>query len=162
MSGSSVPAGSLPASAVPAGAFTFPASMLPSKIPDLPASLVLMLIFFSFALMNMRRIFQSKKKLILHGLLIGLCMSRTVTFAVRSAWSLHPENRNLGIAATVFVGAGVILLVVVNMHLVFRLAKSKRPELQNSKLFTRATMGVQWFMLALLVMTIAPAVQNIL
>lgn len=137
-------------------------STLPSIIPDLPSSVVILVLYFLCALGNLARFRQSHAKFRAGALLIGLCMSRVVTFSLRSAWSVHSHNTNLAIAATVFVNAGVILLVAVNMQLVIRLSKSLKPDLQMSKLFTRGTHGIQLFILPLLIMTIVPAILNIL
>lgn len=145
-----------------AASSTQTASSLPSKIPDLPVCIVLAIIYFAFAMLMLRRLLQSRKRFIVGGLLIGLCMSRVVTFSVRAAWSIHPTSRGLAIAAQVFVAAGIILLSAVNMQLIIRLVKSLRPELQMNKAFTRSTSAVQFFLIGIVIMTVAPAVQSLL
>ena len=137
-------------------------SIAPSLIPDLPASVVITCIYFTFAVCAIIRLRQSHQKFRVGALLIGLCMSRVVTLSLRSAWSASPTNRNLAIAATVFLNAGVVLLIVTNMQLLIRIVKSLRPEVQQSRLFTRATTYIQLFIIPLLIMTIVPAIQNIL
>lgn len=135
---------------------------LPKRIPDLPVSIVLAVTYFICATFMIRRLLQSQKKFRIGILLIGFCMSRMVTFSLRAAWSTHVDNHNLQIAATVFVAAGVIAAVALNMQLVFRLAKSLRPSLQTSAVYRRATTAVQLFIIVVLAMTIAPAIISLL
>jgi hypothetical protein len=137
-------------------------TLLPKKIPDLPVSIVLICIYFPCALCMMYRLLQSHKKFRIGGLLIGLCMSRVITYALRSAWSIHPYDKNLAITSTVFQAAGLILLIITNMQLLIRTTKSLRPELQTSRAFRRTTTVIQLFIIPLLIMTIVPAVQNLL
>lgn len=144
------------------GATATSSSTLPSRLPDLPASIVLLCLYLLCAIGMIFRLRQSHMKFRVGAFLIGLCMSRVVTFSLRAAWAENPTNKNLAIAATVFLNAGVILLVVVNMQLFFRMTKSLRPELQQSRLFVKGTIYLQSFIIPLLIMTIVPAIQSIL
>ena len=44
-------------------------------------------------------------------MVMGFCFSRVVTMALRIAWTENLQNKNLAIAASVFINAGVLLLV---------------------------------------------------
>lgn len=121
-----------------------------------------MVIYFCLGLGMIVRFRQLHLKFREQIMLISLCMSRTVAFALRSAWAVHPLNTKLAIAATVLVNAGVILLVAANMQLLIRLVKSRRPELQKSTVFVRGTTAVQLFIIVILIMTIVPVILNIM
>lgn len=44
-------------------------------------------------------------------MVMGFCFSRVVTMSLRMAWTTNITNKNLAIAANVFVNAGVLLIV---------------------------------------------------
>jgi hypothetical protein len=60
-------------------------------------------------------------------LLIYICFFRTVTLALRMAWTTHLTNISLVIAAQVFVTAGVLLLFILNLIFAQRLLRAMHP-----------------------------------
>ena len=68
----------------------------------------------------------------------GFCMARITTYIMRIAWAKKPNNINLGIAASVFVSAGVILLFIINMNYAQRILRGYHPKFGNSKPVARA------------------------
>jgi hypothetical protein len=53
----------------------------------------------------------SKKTFVPQAMTMGFCFARVTTMALRIAWTTHVTNKNLAIAASVFVNAGVLLIV---------------------------------------------------
>jgi hypothetical protein len=53
----------------------------------------------------------SKKTFVPQAMVMGFCFSRVVSMSLRIAWSTNLTNKNIAIAASVFVNAGVLLLV---------------------------------------------------
>jgi hypothetical protein len=64
---------------------------------------------------------------------IGFCAVRVVTMSLRIAWSKHPRNVRLGIAAQVFVYAGTIILYIVNWFFAQRIVRAQHPRFGWSK-----------------------------
>lgn len=52
---------------------------------------------------------------------------------VVAAWSKHHENVGLSIAASIFVGAGVILLYILNLIYARRIFRAYHPKHGNGK-----------------------------
>ena len=44
-------------------------------------------------------------------MVMGFCFSRVVSLSLRIAWTVDATDKNVAIAANVFVNAGVLLLV---------------------------------------------------
>jgi len=65
-------------------------------------------------------------------------MARSTTYILRIAWAKKPDSVNLGIAASVFVSAGVILLFIINMNYAQRILRGYHPKFGNSKPVARA------------------------
>ena len=53
----------------------------------------------------------SKKTFAPQAMVMGFCFSRVATMALRIAWTENLTNKNLAIAANVFINAGVLLIV---------------------------------------------------
>ncbi len=131
----------------------------PEVTPDLPVAIVLAVLYFLSATQMIRRLRQSRSKFVLQGLLVGLCMSRVVTFSLRAAAAANPTNTTLRIVATILVSAGALLLALVSMQLLIRYTKARRPELQQSKLFIGMTTAAQVTLIPMLIMTVSAGVQ---
>jgi Protein of unknown function (DUF3112) len=61
-------------------------------------------------------------------------MARVTTSVLRIAWSTQPKNINLGIAAQIFVQAGVVLLFIVNLVCVQQVLRAAHPKLGSHKI----------------------------
>ncbi|RTE84696.1 hypothetical protein BHE90_000759 [Fusarium euwallaceae] len=96
---------------------------IPSPIPDIPISSILIVLFVLSATLNMT-IFQLNlrrgHKFVLSALLFGLSMARIMANVLRIAWAVHNDNARLVIAASIFANAGMLLLFVVNLILLQR------------------------------------------
>lgn len=70
------------------------------------------------------------------GMMFGLCMIRLVTCSLRIAWAIHPTVIRLGMAASIFVNVGVVLLYFVNLFFAQRIVRAQHPRFGWSKIFT--------------------------
>lgn len=73
--------------------------------------------------LNLRR----AHKFVFSVLLFGFSMARITALAVRLAWSHHPGNPSIAIAASVLTAAGVLLLFVVNLLFALRVVRAYHP-----------------------------------
>ncbi|RSL84617.1 hypothetical protein CEP52_016389 [Fusarium oligoseptatum] len=111
---------------------------IPSPIPDIPISSVLIAFFVLSATLTVT-IFQLNlrrgHKFVLSALLFGLSMARIMANVLRIAWAVHNDNTRLVIAASIFANAGMLLLFVVNLILLQRVVSAYHPQLGWSKAF---------------------------
>ena len=54
-------------------------------------------------------------------------MARTISCILRIAWATRPHNISLGIAAQVFVAAGIVLLFLINLIFAQRIIRAAHP-----------------------------------
>ena len=79
---------------------------------DVPAAAVLLVVYLGLGIFHAYCFFKlSKKTFVPQAMIMGFCFSRVVTMSLRIAWTEHLTNKNLAIAASVFINAGVLLLV---------------------------------------------------
>ena len=113
---------------------------VPSTLPDVPISAVLLALFAAAAALNMT-IFQRNRrrghKFVPSGVTFGFCMARITANAMRVAWSQHPSDARVALAAGVFTNAGVLLLFVINLIFFQRVLRAHHPRFGWSK-------GVSW------------------
>ncbi|PVH91190.1 hypothetical protein DM02DRAFT_706397 [Periconia macrospinosa] len=111
---------------------------IPSILPDVPLSVVFLVLFLIFGIAHMLILKKNKArghKFIFNGPLAEFAFFRVLTTSLRIAWAKHPTSIELGIAATVFVYAGTILLFVVNWYFVQRIFRAQHPQLGWSKIY---------------------------
>ncbi|KAF4555640.1 Hypothetical protein D9617_2g056030 [Elsinoe fawcettii] len=103
---------------------------IPAVIPDVPISAVLLALYLvagvaSFAIfkINIKR----GHKFVINGALFGLGKIRIGTFATRIAWACHPTSVRLGLASTVLVYAGTIILFGINFIFAQRIIRAQHP-----------------------------------
>lgn len=94
-------------------------------------------------------------KFVFSALLFGFCMARITTLALRIAWASYPSSVNVAIAAGIFVQAGVVLLLLVNLVFAQRLLRSYHPRLGWSRAAGLAFRLLYLCVPALLVMAVA-------
>jgi Protein of unknown function (DUF3112) len=83
---------------------------------------------------NLRR----KKKFIMSALIFGFCMARITTMTMRIVWASYPRNISVGIAAQIFVNAGVLILFIVNLIFAQRIVRASHPHWAWAKWFSLA------------------------
>ena len=64
------------------------------------------------------------------------CLTRVIATCLRIAWACHPTDIHVGIAATVFVYAGIVLLYLANLFFAQRIVRAQHPPFGWSKPFT--------------------------
>lgn len=75
--------------------------------------------------LNLRR----SHKFLASGALFGFCMSRIATTTLRLVWGTYPTNIRVAIAANIFVNAGVIILIILNLIFAQRILRASHPRL---------------------------------
>jgi len=104
--------------------------LVPTPIPDIPISSVFLALFLPAALAHITILRTNRgrsQKFIMSGMLFGFSVSRIISCVLRIAWSVHPTNIRLALAAQVFVAAGVVLLFLINMIFTSRLLRASHP-----------------------------------
>ncbi|KAK9491632.1 hypothetical protein V1508DRAFT_421474 [Lipomyces doorenjongii] len=104
----------------------------PLRKDDIAGSVVCIVCFFVLAVTNMtifRRNLARGHKFVPSGAMFGLCMARIVTFSMRLAYTTHPSNVNISIAASIFIAAGVVILFVLNVVFSQRVFTAQHPSL---------------------------------
>ncbi|KAM3067639.1 hypothetical protein ACMFMG_000047 [Clarireedia jacksonii] len=104
--------------------------LVPTTIPDIPISSVFLVLFLLAALTHitiLRTNRRRSQKFIMSGMLFGFSISRVISCVLRIAWSVHPSNIRLALAAQVFVAAGVVLLFLINLIFTSRLLRASHP-----------------------------------
>ena len=103
---------------------------VPSIIPDIPISAVLLVLFWAGAATNMT-IFQRNRRrsyrFLFSFLVFGFCMGRVVALALRIAWATRRDNVRLALAAQIFTSAGVLILFVTNLVFALRIIRAYHP-----------------------------------
>ncbi|KAJ8098657.1 hypothetical protein POJ06DRAFT_257633 [Lipomyces tetrasporus] len=104
----------------------------PVRKHDIAGSVVCIVCFLVLAVVNMtmlRRNLARGHKFIPSGAMFGLCMARIITFSMRLAYTTHPTNINISIAANIFLAAGVVILFILNILFSQRVFTSRHPSL---------------------------------
>ncbi|KAK0259750.1 hypothetical protein LTS09_005592 [Friedmanniomyces endolithicus] len=113
----------------------------PSALPDAPICAVFLVLFILAGAGHMFLLkYNARKgrKFILCGMLFGFCFTRIFANSCRIAWSFHPTNVKIGIAAQVAVYAGIILLFIVNLVFTQRIIRAQHPHFGWTKPFSVA------------------------
>lgn len=102
----------------------------PQVIPDIPISAVLLVLFLIGGVTSFVIFIRNKKnghKFIVNGALFGFGKIRIGTFSLRIAWACYPTSIKLGLASTVFVYAGTIILFGINFIFAQRIIRAQHP-----------------------------------
>lgn len=78
------------------------------------------------------------KKFVLSGMMFGFCFTRIMATLLRIVWSVYPKSVKIGLAAMIFVYAGIILLFIANLFFTQRLVRAQHPHVGWSKPFSIA------------------------
>lgn len=109
---------------------------VPSVLPDVPIDAVFIAIYLGFAVTNYT-LFQLNRrrhyKFFPTLFLFGFCMARIATLVLRIAWATRRHNVRLGIAAGVFVNAGVLIVYVLNLIFAQRILRATQPKIGWSR-----------------------------
>ncbi|KAI9930547.1 hypothetical protein ASPWEDRAFT_39446 [Aspergillus wentii DTO 134E9] len=130
---------------------------VPTVKVDIPICAVFLALFVGGAVSHMglfRHNMMRKHKFIPSAVTFGFCMSRISANSVRIAWACHPENLQLGIAAQIFVAAGVVLLFILNLLYSQRMLRAAHPHVG----WTRPVSLAFKLLYLLIILTIAMAI----
>lgn len=87
-------------------------------------------------------------------------MTRVLATSLRMAWAAHPHNIRVGMAAMIFVYAGVILLFIANLFFTQRLVRAQHPHFGWSKPFSLALPVLLGIMVATVLALIAGVIME--
>ncbi|KAM7223055.1 Protein of unknown function (DUF3112) domain containing protein [Rhypophila decipiens] len=136
---------------------------LPTPNPDDIISGVLLAFFVAGAATHMT-IFQINRrrehKFIFSVLLFGFCMARIAALVMRIVLASRPTNVSIGIAANIFVAAGVLLLFIVNLLFSQRIVRAYHPSFGWNRGVTVAFRFLLFSVIALLIMVITTTVHS--
>ncbi|KEF62588.1 uncharacterized protein A1O9_00561 [Exophiala aquamarina CBS 119918] len=88
------------------------------------------------------------------------CMARVVSCVMRIAWACYPESPQLSIAAFIFVSAGVLIMLVVNLTFAQRILRATQPTLGWHPGFARLFQVLYALTVILLITTVVAIVQS--
>ena len=94
------------------------------------------------------------------GMLFGFCMARTVTCIMRIVWANRQTNVNIGIAATIFVAAGVVLLFAINTVFAQRILRAMHPRVGWHSAIRAVFIGLYSLIVISLIMLITATVDS--
>lgn len=129
----------------------------PKPSTDAAPTALFLALFLLAALGHMFVFLRNKKrnhKFLFNGLCIGFGMARVVTTSLRLAWIYNVQDRNLAIAATIFVAAGVLLLFIINLMFAQRILRGLHPHLGWNKGLSRAFLVMYILIIPLLIMVV--------
>ncbi|TVY43474.1 hypothetical protein LCER1_G008871 [Lachnellula cervina] len=113
----------------------------PIKTLDDPITAVFLFLFLCGAITHMTILqinLRRGTKFVMSGMTFGFCMARITACTMRLAWSTHPHNISVAIAAQIFIAAGVILLFVINLIFTQRVLRACHPHWAWTKWFSLA------------------------
>jgi hypothetical protein len=87
-------------------------------------------------------------------------VTRVLATSLRMAWAAHPHNIRVGMAAMIFVYAGVILLFIANLFFTQRLVRAQHPHFGWSKPFSIALPALLAIMVATILALIAGVIME--
>lgn len=105
---------------------------VPSILPDVPISVIFLVIYLGFAITNMTILqvnMRRQHKFLISGALFGFSTSRVLAFTLRIVWATNPRNVRLAIASNVFANSGVLVAYVVNLICAQRILRAKQPSI---------------------------------
>ena len=130
---------------------------MPTTLPDVPICAILITLYLLLAVLHARIFLKARKQSSTHlffmwqAALIPFSMARVTTYVLRIVWSQYPYNSNLAIAAQIFSLAGIIIIVVLNIHFSVLVLWRLRPELQHVKPLYIALVAVRSVVLPVLI-----------
>ncbi|KAF2133538.1 hypothetical protein P153DRAFT_353878 [Dothidotthia symphoricarpi CBS 119687] len=136
---------------------------LPWVIPDVPISVVLLVLYVILGATHITILKRNKgrgHKFIFNGALLGLCKVRTVTMCLRIAWACHPTSIRLAIAANVFVYVGTIILYEINWFFTQRIIRAQHAEFGWSKAYLIFHRAAEVCLVSCLIMLIVASISQ--
>lgn len=138
---------------------------IPSPIPDIPVSAVLLALFAIGGATHLTIFLRNKRRGPEHHfffsfLLFVFPVTRIVALSLRMAWARVPGDADVALAATVFTAAGVLILFIVNLIMARRVVRALHPRLGRHPVPTRAFAALIATVVAVLIMVVVCTVHS--
>lgn len=136
---------------------------LPTVSVDVPITAVFMFLYLVAAAGHMiilQKNRQKGHKFVMSGLMFGFCMARNVTCIMRIVWATRPTNVRVGIAAMIFVSAGVLLLFIINLLFAQRVLRAAHPHFGWHRALHWTFLGLYVVIILMLAIVITATVQS--
>jgi hypothetical protein len=136
---------------------------LPNTSVDAPITSVFLVLYLIGAVMHMTILQLNQRKghkFLASGAIFGFCMARIVTCTMRLVWSTHQTNVSVAIAANIFVNAGVIIIIIINLIFAQRILRASHPKLGWARIVHWLFIAYYVVILLLLVALITSIVQQ--
>ncbi|EAQ84407.1 hypothetical protein CHGG_08421 [Chaetomium globosum CBS 148.51] len=138
---------------------------IPTPLPDIPISAVLLALFALSAGTHLALFLRNKRRGAAHRfffsfLLFVFSCLRVVALALRIAWSRAPRNASLALAAAVFTAAGVMVVFIVNLVLARRVVRGLHPAVGWHGAVTQGVKVLLGSVVAMLIMVVVCSVHS--
>ena len=136
---------------------------VPTVSVDVPISAVFLVLYILGAVVHMiilQTNLRKGHKFIMSGLMFGFCMARTVTCIMRIVWACYPHDIKVAIAAMIFVNAGVLILLLINLIFAQRMVRAAHPHFGWHMAFHWAFVVLYALILVMLAVIITVTVQS--
>jgi hypothetical protein len=136
---------------------------VPNTSVDAPITSVFLVLYTISAVCHMTILQQNRKKghkFLASGALFGFCMARITTTTMRLVWSTHQDNVSVAIAANIFVNAGVIIIIIINILFAQRILRASHPKLGWHRLVHYLFLAYYAVIILLLIALITSIVQQ--
>jgi uncharacterized membrane protein YedE/YeeE len=136
---------------------------VPTVSVDVPISAVFLFLFILGAVGHMfilQTNLRKGHKFIMSGLMFGFCMVRNVTCIMRIVWACYPHDVKVAIAAMIFVNAGVLILLLINVVFAQRVVRAAHPHFGWHRAFHWTFIGLYVLILLMLAVIITATVQS--
>ncbi|KAK4142696.1 uncharacterized protein C8A04DRAFT_12987, partial [Dichotomopilus funicola] len=142
----------------------------PTRLPDIPVSAVLLAFFIGSAATHLTIFVRNKRKAangVPHAgfffsfLCFIFSMTRIAALSLRIAWTEHPTNANVALAATVMTAAGVLILFIVNLVLTRRVVRGLHPGLGWHRAVTNGFKVLLATVIGMLIMVVICSVHSV-
>ncbi|KAL2178418.1 uncharacterized protein P884DRAFT_323667 [Thermothelomyces heterothallicus CBS 202.75] len=138
---------------------------VPSTIPDIPVSAVLLALFVAGGATHLTIFVRNRRRGPEHHfffsfLLFVFPVTRVAALSLRIAWARARDDADVALAATVFTAAGVLILFIVNLILARRVVRALHPRLGRHPALTHAFRALLATIVAILVMVVVCTVHS--
>jgi hypothetical protein len=136
---------------------------VPTVSVDVPITAVFLFLFLLGAAGHMFILQTNRRKghkFLMSGLMFGFCMARTVTCIMRIVWACYPHDVKVAIAATIFVSAGVLILLLINLIFAQRILRAAHPHFGWHRAIHWAFIVLYALILVMLAVIITVTVQS--
>ena len=135
----------------------------PTVDVDVPITSVFLFLYILGAVSHMTilQINQRKgHKFLASGALFGFCMARITTCIMRLVWATHVTSVPIAIAANVFVNAGVVIIIIINLIFAQRILRASHPKVGWSRFVHYAFLAYYLSIIRMLAALITSIVQQ--